>query len=482
MRRRAFWSLGEIAELLGRAEQAEAAYRAALALGRPHDTEAEGAEQLGRFLVRQGRLQEARSLYSWALPRNYNAPALYAALADVETYVSGGSAAEAVWYAAASANPYAAWPYVELAKVQLEHSAPKTEAAATRTETAVRYLEQALALDPSNAEAYTLLAQTYLAQDDTQKGLSVWQRAVQANPQMNWARQEATTILRSQDEYASLVNLLENAVQAKPDDQPLRLELAQAQAALTAQTAARRYLDMLDDHPRAASFQVVDRSLASGWVLVGFAANQAALVAGQATRLWLFWEAPSEQMQAGSAAQGWQRIEATQWVQKVTAAANLTANGNFEKRTATGVAVGFPNDVYGANPATRQVQLVEREGESTAVAALVNGMADPRSSYASLPIGADAGQVYLQMGTMRSRGGSGYLGVRWQSEGNAGSEETYTASNQTTDDWRSVRQLLEPPPDAATLEVLLLNLNPGGSVQFDDLLLLALDTPGAAAE
>jgi tetratricopeptide (TPR) repeat protein len=113
LRRAALWALGEINELLDRPAAAEAAYRDALALTRPGDTEGEAIAQLGRFLVRQGRSDEAQALYAWALPRNSGAHPLYAAWAELAGQRGGPAGAQAVWRTAAAANPLAPWPYAE---------------------------------------------------------------------------------------------------------------------------------------------------------------------------------------------------------------------------------------------------------------------------------------------------------------------------------------------------------------------------------
>jgi tetratricopeptide (TPR) repeat protein len=118
--RSALWALGDMYELLGRPEKAEAAYRKAFSLTRPGDTEAEAVERLGRFLVRQGQGDEARGLYAWALERNPNASVLYAALADLEELYGYPEAALLVWRSGATANPWALWPYIETGKKMLE--------------------------------------------------------------------------------------------------------------------------------------------------------------------------------------------------------------------------------------------------------------------------------------------------------------------------------------------------------------------------
>lgn len=120
--RRAFWDLAEANELAGRLEASEAAYQSALKITRPQDSEAEAAAKYGRFLVRHGEFAAASALYQSALARNANAEDLYAALGDLETSLGVTDATETIFQAAAAANPRAAWPYMRLAELALQHA------------------------------------------------------------------------------------------------------------------------------------------------------------------------------------------------------------------------------------------------------------------------------------------------------------------------------------------------------------------------
>jgi tetratricopeptide (TPR) repeat protein len=122
LQRARLWALADVYELLGEPAAAEATYRAALALTRPGDTEGEAAARLGRYFVRQGRIDEAQALYTWALERNPNAPVLYAAMADLAVLRHGPEAGALVWQGSAATNPRAPWPYVEAGKLRLREA------------------------------------------------------------------------------------------------------------------------------------------------------------------------------------------------------------------------------------------------------------------------------------------------------------------------------------------------------------------------
>jgi hypothetical protein len=160
---------------------------------------------------------------------------------------------------------------------------------------------------------------------------------------------------------------------------------------------------------------------------------------------------------------------------------NQIPDGGMEHSGKVGKVLGFPGDLYEADPSTRQVRRAVRGGKETFAAVLANGLGNPDTSYVSQPIAVTAGTVYLQSGAVRSVGGNAFLGRRWrQADGTA--VEEYLVAGEAGGVWREAVQVAVPPDGATALEVLLLNRSTTGAAYFDDLLLLPFAWPPDAAE
>jgi len=271
-------------------------------------------------------------------------------------------------------------------------------------------------------------------------------------------------------------------------------------AALDRRRRAEGAWQRIEDRPAAAVFMPLDLPAPAangggdsganraadpraGWTLAGYGADPAALLSGDPTPLWLFWAAPdvsaAPAVPATLAAAGWRRIDATLWMQHVPAAINLVANGSFEGEAG---ASGFPQDYYAASPPAdpaagfsgRSVEAVVRGGRETQAAVLSSGPANPSTSFVSPPIAVTPGRLYLQAGALRGAGGRGYLGRNWLLAG-GGVQEEYLFAGEENGAWQQGAVLAAAPPDAAAVQVLLLNRNATGRVCFDDILLLGLD-------
>ena len=105
---------------------------------------------------------------------------------------------------------------------------------------AVKYLEQAVEMDPNLAEAWNNLAMAYSAQAQTEKAVATFQKAIELSPDRGELlnNQGVLQLLQSNPEEA--LATLERAEQNNPRHIPLLLNLAQAYAALGQFTSAVR--------------------------------------------------------------------------------------------------------------------------------------------------------------------------------------------------------------------------------------------------
>jgi hypothetical protein len=341
---------------------------------------------------------------------------------------------------------------------------------------AIASWEQALTLDPSNEETYHLLAQAHAVNGDEAKVLEIWRRATTANQHALWPWRAMADAARDFGSYEVAAQALSEAVAVAPNDMQLMEELAHIRSVLVSQEQAKAYWNAIVEEPSMASFVPVDQADSSEWTLVGYFADGDALVGGGATPLWLVWQATDTHIVPGTAEAGWGRIEGSLWMQTAGEVLNLIGDGSFERRGPDSSAIAFPNDLYGADPATRQVRAARRDGQETHTAVLANGLANPDVSFVSQPIAVAADKSYLQSGRVRSVNGNAFLGRRWLADGGMAQEE-YLVTGDTGGTWGRYMQLAAPPAAATALEVLLLNLNTTGTAYFDDILLLPIDRP-----
>jgi hypothetical protein len=343
--------------------------------------------------------------------------------------------------------------------------------------------EQALTLAPAKEQSYRELAQAYRVAGDDPSARDVWQRAVAANPQAVWAWRGLATAAQVQGDYPTAAVALAEAAALAPDDTSLAAELAHAQAMAVHQEQVSAF--WADQGPNnRAEFTPVGVTAPGGWTLVGYVADQGRLIGGQPTPVWYAWAAPPEQDASRPAGAGWQQIAAGLWLQAAGEVTNLLGNGSFDDISSQGspslqsasLAVRFPTDLYAADPATRQVRSVRRQGITTNAAVLVNGRSAPATSLVSPLLPVTAGQAYLQRGLVRSIDGRAFLGRRWHGA-NGQMQEEYPAAAASDPAWKSFAQVAAPPAGAAAVEVLLLNADTTGTAYFDDLLLIPLTIP-----
>jgi Tfp pilus assembly protein PilF len=336
-------------------------------------------------------------------------------------------------------------------------------------------LQRAVALQPALLDGYRRLAVVYRLADVPGGAAATWKLAAQANPDQVWPLAELGKLLIEEGDYAGALDAYRAAVAIAPDDRALQLAAARTARALDGQQVANRYLtDLALSTAITASMPSltpVDQELADGWAFIGYAADEARLARDEETPLWLFWQAPGSEQVADESDEGWIALEAGVRVQHIPQSRNLVVAGGFEGSAAGGSVVGFPDDIYGADAATRRIAHQERRGLPTATAALANNAVDLNTSYASPWLPVDPDRLYLQLGWVRSATGNAFLGRRWSGGENPAEGATapsYAISGEQAGYWRHAAQLAEPPPDATWAQVLLINFATSGEAFFDD--------------
>lgn len=217
---------------------------------------------------------------------------------------------------------------------------------------------------------------------------------------------------------------------------------------------------------------LVDQELDHGWTFLGYDGDEDRLVRGEPTDLLLYWVGPAS-ANAGSEQDAWYRA-GERWVQVLEAVQNLVLNGGFE----LGV-IGFPHDIYRADPGARQLVTDVRTGQRTAVAMLSNTEVYSATSFASLYIPVNPEGLYLQAGWIKSAGGNGYLGRRWIGDLAAGVRPyNYVVTSVKEGDWRHYAGVTRPLNGANRCQIWLINWRAVGRVYFDDVLFVEIGVPG----
>jgi hypothetical protein len=208
------------------------------------------------------------------------------------------------------------------------------------------------------------------------------------------------------------------------------------------------------------------------WRLVRYEVDEDRLARDEAADLRLYWmplpgvePVPSEDFYPQADGQ---------WVQVIRGVRNLVPNGGFEQKDGLS---GFPHDLYKSPPETRQVVADTRNGQTTQVAVLKNTQQGQQTSLVSAPIAVSPKRLYLQAGWLRTSGGSqGYLGRLWLPKG---LYDSFVKSD--TQAWFHYRQIVQPPADAAQVQVGVANLASAGQVYCDDMIFVELGQMNEAA-
>ena len=228
---RAAYNLGVLADRSGQADQALNFYRQALRIQPDYERAVEGVV---RVFVRQGRAADA---VSFAQPiaqrwvRNLSVQAVYG-----DALVAANRPAEAVDAARAALRRDERFvpAMIVMAKANLRLG---------RNELAQSILEQALAIDASNAEGHFLRGQMYEAEHQLQPAITSYRRAVELSRDYADARMRLGILMLGGANYDEAVQQFEAVAHLVPDLMSVHLNLGDAYRSTKQWTKAKAEFD-----------------------------------------------------------------------------------------------------------------------------------------------------------------------------------------------------------------------------------------------
>ena len=293
---------------------------------------------------------------------------------------------------------------------------------------------------------------------------------------------ECQIVLRESVEWYKLY------VELAPDDLFGQMKLAEAMTAL--EPLAERSEDedySLADHLwqqlrsqlRSGHPSVIVNKAApeSNWILLGYSVDEDALIRGEASPLWVYWQGPPGET-AGSHADGWFDLGDGLWVQITEEASNLLINGGFEVGISNEFPTGFPYALYRCEFNARKLAGSASGEDSENALLLDNASSCYNSGIASQAISVDEQTLYLQAGWVMSEAGNADLGRNWLGDLPTKRNDSYAAYEVDSNRWQRYVGFAEPPPGAKQTEIWLINYESAGRAYFDNLILLALARPG----
>ncbi len=325
-----------------------------------------------------------------------------------------------------------------------------------RTEALLKALTAA---HPDDADLRFYLAELYHRRGDWAQAEAAYRQALELDPDYAQAflrLGEMAEETQNFDVAAEWYNLL---VAHQPTDLLGLKKLAQIKQQIGLEQEAtameERWLAHLAD---LGPTVVVSQPLSSGWTFIGYRGDEAALVRGETAPLALYWQGEG---QPGTATDGWFELGDGQWVQVMEEVRNLVVNGGFELGQ---VPLGFPR--HSVRPGTKVIDT--RNNERTQVALLSN-----QSSSVTEYFPVKQNNFYLQVGWIRSEGGSGYLGRQWRGELEKDARSySYIAAEVSPDQWTHYAALTTTPlRGAAEVQVWMLNYGEG-QVYFDNIMFI----------
>ncbi|MBN1992352.1 MAG: tetratricopeptide repeat protein [Anaerolineae bacterium] len=215
------------------------------------------------------------------------------------------------------------------------------------------------------------------------------------------------------------------------------------------------------------------------WQLLGYDANEAMLVGGEPTALWLYWWAPANGVPITDEANFYHIGE--RWAQVIEEARNLVPNGGFELGRTP---FGFPEDIYDISAQTRTFVAERRYGQDTRAALLNNVGEMDHTSFVTNYFPVNPQHVYLQAAWAKGKEGTGFLGWRWLGNLKRGQQvyDYYNLIREPNEPahWVHHAHLMKPAQGATAAQVWLLNAGVENQFYFDNVLLVDIGQFGPA--
>jgi tetratricopeptide (TPR) repeat protein len=341
---------------------------------------------------------------------------------------------------------------------------------------ALAQFERAIALAPSQVDGYRALSALYQDAGQLEDAIAVWEGAAAANPGQTWPLLELGKLYEGAGLAIQARATYYQAAAANPQDLAANRQLAQAAVHVAGEQAIREFLAQREPAVMAAdaNLTIVNQPMPNGWTFLGYHMTPGA---GQ-TKLRHFWQAPALDVAPTQETQPWEQVAPGIWAGFIETSSLIT-DGDFEGEAAVTGPQGFPNDLYLASPATRQLRRVVRDQASTTVGALANDIENRNTSFVSNWHSIDPAKAYLVMADVYNVAGNPAVGWRWD----GAIADTYKPLDRygrelgVRDGWRQYAGLAAPPPGATGLQIWLLNTNTPGTAYFDNAAVLPIAPP-----
>jgi tetratricopeptide (TPR) repeat protein len=347
---------------------------------------------------------------------------------------------------------------------------------------AIADLERAIALEPQNVEGYRLLSRAYRMANDFDAAAAVWAQAHRANPNQSWPLVELGKLYEQQGLMLKARDAYYQASALNPQDTNANQQLVRSTGVVAAQQAITEYLanqTIIGQAPSESDdFVLLNQKLDNGWTFLGYIANEEALLTGDVTDIWSFWQGPTPNSQPTNSPEQWQSVSPGIW-SNYTNVKNLLDGGTFEEALSGNSPTGFPSDLYSASPGTRQLRRIQQGERTTTVGALINDAENRNTSYASTWKSIDSDSAYIISADVYNDGGNPYVGWRWSGLLPTAyqSVEQYAAPVEISDAWQQYVGLADPVPGASRVQVWLLNTNTEGTAYFDNIFVAPVPVP-----
>jgi hypothetical protein len=213
------------------------------------------------------------------------------------------------------------------------------------------------------------------------------------------------------------------------------------------------------------------------WTLLGYDVDEARLVRGEPVEMWLFWQPPAECKQATSSVPNVYQV-GERWVQVLGYSVNRLGNGGFELGVTNSSPVGFPDDLYRADPSTRQLARERRPTGETTVAMLNNPEGVENSSFMTTWMPVDEDRLYLLGAWVRSVEGRAAVNLQWHIPTDTPPfKDTYVGVAVGPTDWVHYAGVIEMPPGATMARVRLFGWGEYARAVFDNVTFVEMQRP-----